>query len=375
MRGKGFGGAAHLRFHPLLGWDKLPGAVDEYDRDDFHVVLRTNSHGLRDVERGYSAGGAFRVLALGDSFVEGYTVELEQAVTRQLEARLSRPGCPVEVVNGATSGWGTDQQWLFFREEGWRYEPRLVLLFFFYNDLDSNLRSNYFGAPKPLVAPGPQGLQPVNTPLRPRQPRPPAEPEPAAASPTGSRSALWTWLRTRVLRGAPRAYQRLAGWGWWPAVRPREASPIDRAFFAPPGPRVRAAWARTEAILAALRDDVAASGGRLAVIYVPSKIEVRERDWELTSAAYRVEGARWKRDAVRVWLGKAAARAGLPLLDLTPSLRVAESGWRGSTYLAHDSHWTRRGHEVAAQASADWLRQQGWLPACSGRGGASSGAR
>jgi lysophospholipase L1-like esterase len=264
VRGKGVGGDAHMRFHPLLGWEKLPGAVDEYDRDDFHVVERINSRGLRDVERDYPARGAYRVLALGDSFVEGYTVELEETVTRQLEARLTRPGCPVEVVNGGTAGYGTDQEWLFFREEGRRYEPRLVLLFFFYNDVDSNLRTNYFGAPKPLVVAGSRGLQPANTPLHPRRARPPAE-ERAQGEPEPARgSALWEWIQRRTLRGAPRTYERLAAWGVWPPVRPTTAPPHYRVFFVPADVRVKTAWHRTEELLGALRDDVASSGGRAA---------------------------------------------------------------------------------------------------------------
>lgn len=365
VRGKGVGGNAHMRFHPLLGWDKQPGAVDEYDRDDFHVVERINSRGLRDVERDYPARGAYRVLALGDSFVEGFTVELEQTVTRQLEARLGREGCPVEVVNGATAGYGTDQEWLFFREEGRRYEPRLVLLFFFYNDLDSNLRSNYFGAPKPLVMPGPQGLQPVNTPLKPRAPKKAAVDQAEAAQELVRGSALLTWIQARVMHGAPRVHAWLAGWRLWAPVRPQAAPANYGAYFVPAGPRVRKAWGRTEELLRALRDDVAASGARLALVYVPAKFEVRQRDADLTSSSYQVKGARWQGDAVRSRLGQAADHLGLPLLDLTPSLQRAEGFWRGTTYLEHDAHWTRRGHATAAAAVAGWLRAQTGLIACS----------
>jgi len=370
VRGKGFGGA-YIRFHPLLGWDKTPGVEDEYDRDEFHVRVRINSRGLRDVERDYPARGAFRLLALGDSFVEAYTVDLEQTVTRQLEARLSRSDCPVEVVNGATSGYGTDQEWLFFREEGRRYEPRLVLLFFFCNDLDSNLRVHYFGAAKPLLALGEQGLQPVNTPLRPRPAREPADQAAQPAQTTEASEApvpgwaLRTWVQRRLLRGAPRAYGRLAEWGFWPRMRAVQASKVDRVHFVPPGPHVTKAWQHTERILAALRDDVASSGARLALVYVPNRFEVRQRDWDLTRAGYKVEGARWQRDAVRSRLVQAAARLALPLLDLTPSLARAESWVWGSTYLDRDGHWTRRGHAVAADALAGWLRAQAWLPACS----------
>ncbi len=365
VRGKGQGGEARLRFHPLLGWEKAPGSVESWERDDFRAVERINSRGLRDVERAYPAGAAFRVLALGDSFVEGYTVELERTVTRQLEGRLRQGGCPAEVVNGATAGYGTDQEWLFFREEGRRYEPRLVLLFFFSNDLDSNVRVQYFGAPKPLVAPGPGGLEPVNTPLHERPPQAEADPAggPAPEPPQGS--ALWYWLQRRMLRGAPRAYAWLAGWGLWAPVRPQPAPPTYWGYFEPPDPRVRRQWQRFEEILAALQADVTSTGARLALVYIPAKFEVRSREAYLTSVSYGMEGGRWDATAVSRRLGQAADRLGLPLLDLTGSLRRAEgSWWGGSTYLERDAHWTARGHAVAAEAVASWLAGQPGLLDC-----------
>src|SRR6185295_5457463 len=77
-------------YDPLLGWRKKPGARVTYRRREYTVEVAVNSHGLRDPERGYEAPpGTLRVLALGDSFLEGYTVPLEQTVTQVLERELN----------------------------------------------------------------------------------------------------------------------------------------------------------------------------------------------------------------------------------------------------------------------------------------------
>ena len=124
---------------PVLGWRKRPGARATYNRREYRVEIVINSRGLRDPERGYAAAPeTFRVLALGDSFVEGYMVPLASTATQVLEkslrvARLPgrgpqrrhlglqhRPGVPVLPGRG-----------LPLRAEGRG-------LFFYYNDVYFN---------------------------------------------------------------------------------------------------------------------------------------------------------------------------------------------------------------------------------------------
>jgi lysophospholipase L1-like esterase len=48
------------------------------------------------------------------------------------------------------------------------------------------------------------------------------------------------------------------------------------------------------------------------------------------------------------------ASAGIPLLDLTPTLeRAARSG--RALYFADDAHWNATGHEIAAEELAKFL--------------------
>ncbi len=59
---------------------------------------------------------------------------LEQTFGKMLAARLDAdapPGLRCEVINAGVSGWGTDQQLLWFQAEGVKYRPDLVVLAFF----------------------------------------------------------------------------------------------------------------------------------------------------------------------------------------------------------------------------------------------------
>lgn len=111
----------YTRYHPVFGWEKIPHGGGWFHRPEYRTYVRFNSKGLRDREYPYEKGaGTFRILILGDSFVEGYSVDADDLVSEVLEMELkkARLGMQVEVINGGTSGYSTDQEFLFYREEG-----------------------------------------------------------------------------------------------------------------------------------------------------------------------------------------------------------------------------------------------------------------
>jgi hypothetical protein len=344
---------------PVLGWRKTPGARATYNRREYRVEVAINSLGLRDRERTLQTPpGTFRLLALGDSFVEAYSVPLEATVTQVLERTLAGPGCAVEVINGGTSAYSTDQEYLFYREEGYRYGPQVVALFFYYNDVYFNTVGSYFGSPKPRLSfkgPRPEPRREVGEPE-------PAEARPAEPVPRHSGSALFAWVRERLLRGAPRAYDALARVGIWDPIRVVPPRVELKVYKRKPTPEIEGAWEATRRILEALRDEVASHGARLVVVYVPSRMEVSDRDWELTRIRYGMD-EKWERGLVVERLGGIAGPAGIPLLDLTPALRREDGAFAGP-YYRHDGHWNALGHRVAASELEAFLQRLELLPAC-----------
>jgi lysophospholipase L1-like esterase len=349
-------GPSHYTEHdPRLGWRKRPRARVRFPNGDYAI----NARGLRDEEREYAAApGVLRLLILGDSFAEGFSVPFEHSVGRALEALLAAPSRRIEVINGGTVAYSTDQEYLFYHDEGSRYSPRVVLLFFYYNDIVDNMRASVGGTPKPLVE-FDHGGQPhvVNGPLPRRDPFPPRP----VAAPHGS--AAFAWVRDRLMRGAPRAYNRLARLWLWPPIAHVEPSGEIEVYSHHPGPEVVRAWRKTESLLRALAAEIRNRGAHLLVIYVPAKFEVHDREWELTRLRYGVDDAVWDRRAVVNALCRVGTAAGFPVLDPTPALRQADHGILGGPYHAGGGHWNAAGHRVAAREVAAALRRLGWLPA------------
>jgi SGNH hydrolase-like domain, acetyltransferase AlgX/GDSL-like Lipase/Acylhydrolase len=368
-QGPGTEFSAYSEYDPLLGWRKRPEARVTFRRREYTVPIAINARGLRDPERGYAAQpGTRRILALGDSFVEGYTVPLGDTVTQVLEASL-RKDCRVDVINGATTGYSTDQEELFYETEGVRYHPGIVLLFFYYNDVIYNDSQWYYGGvPKPVFVFRDGALQVWKRPVPTPTPTPtPAATPPPEAEPTGprlaERSALAGWVRERLWFGAPRLYNRLGRLGLWPPNRPMGPRTELAVYSRQRIPEIESGWEKTEAILERLAGRVHDHGARLLVVYVPSRMEINDRAWQLSQVKYAMDEATWDRGLVLLRLEQIAAAAGIPVLDLTPALRKAD-GLLAGPYYVEDGHWNARGHRVAAREVRRFLFERDWLSGC-----------
>jgi hypothetical protein len=357
----------YMEHDPHRGWRHRPGARATYRRREYTTEVAINARGLRGADRGYAAPpGTLRVLALGDSFVEGYTVPEDQTVTQALEASLHASSCPAEVLNAGHAAYSTDQEYLFYRDEGVKYSPQVVLVFFYYNDILSNTIANYFGSPKPLLEAQGETMRLTNEPV----PRP-APPDPrqagARAQPrTLKGSVALEWLRDRLARGAPRAYNTLAALRLWEKLGGDTVEKGDqlRVYKRRRQPEIEAAWTQTAAILQALAREARGHGAHFAVVYVPSRMEVSDRDWELTKLSHGLDDSVWDRGLVARRVQDIGREGGFPVLDLTPALRQATGPLGGEPYLLYDGHWNARGHGAAAGAVASFLHSERWVPAC-----------
>jgi len=349
--------ALYTEHDPLLGWRKRPYGRAVFHRKEYTVEVVINSHGLRDPERAYASPGTFRVLALGDSFVEAYGVPLDQTVTQCLERSLQRSGLRAEVLNGGTAAYSTDQEYLFYKTEGVRYSPQVVVVFFYYNDVLYNARDDYHHAPKPVFDLVDGRLVLRGTPV----PPPPASSPGAEVRPSPEGAAALAWLQDRLWYGAPKAYNVLARTGIWPPIQPHHPPMQLKVYKRKPVAEIEDAWERTAAIIEALGREVRAHGAQLVLAYVPSRMEVSERDWDLTRLQYGMDDEHWDRGKVLSRLVQIGQGAGLRVLDLTRALR-REEGFRRGPYYVYDGHWNALGHRAVARELEAYLRGQGLLP-------------
>jgi hypothetical protein len=376
--------------HPLFGWWHIPysGGLFHSQYNEFEAEVRINARSLREREIGYdNPTGALRILSLADSFGEALQVSLEQTYHKQLETLLADSlGRPVEVINASVGGWGTDQEAIFYVAEGFRYEPKVVLLAFFTrNDTVNNygpleIASNGGSQQKGFFTLSPQGeliLPPVpevalakNQESR-LQSGLPGESEiengppllPLADGLWGI-SALYR-LVVPYLRDIPPVVQTLGrsgilgGEGVVRAEHP--TTPVHfYVYQSPPDEQFEAAWQLTEAIIERLRDEVEQRGARLVVVIIGAPEQVYREQWEQMLAANpALQALTLDVEAPNKRLAAFLSEEKIPHLDLLPIFRqAAVQPDTPPLHFLHDGHWTPAGHRLAAQAIHDFLQAE-----------------
>jgi lysophospholipase L1-like esterase len=124
------------KYDSLMGWAHQPGQEGIFETPQFRTVVRINEKGLRDRPHSYERQNNLeRILVLGDSFAWGYGVEESERFSQLLEKSLD-----VEVINAGVSGYSTDQELLWYRREGIKYQTDLIILELAGNDVGDNER-------------------------------------------------------------------------------------------------------------------------------------------------------------------------------------------------------------------------------------------
>src|SRR2546430_12680607 len=89
--------------------------------------------------------GRKRVLVLGDSYVWGVSASQDDLFTNP-----SVNGTNDEFINCGVSGYGTDQEYLFYLRTGQKFDvDQVVIVFTPYNDVTNNLASKQYSYLKP----------------------------------------------------------------------------------------------------------------------------------------------------------------------------------------------------------------------------------
>jgi hypothetical protein len=110
---------------------------------EFRVDVTTNSFGFRDRARVLAKPpGTVRIAVLGDSFIEGIQVRLEDTATAQLERRLAEqfPGRDIEVMNFGVSNYGVGQYLLLYNHYVRAFAPDYVVVFASYLNFSRTLQ-------------------------------------------------------------------------------------------------------------------------------------------------------------------------------------------------------------------------------------------
>ena len=161
---------AFYEYDETLGWRNKPGSRGTFYMPDSKSQVVINSQGRRDVEQKLTKKkGVRRVQFYGDSFTWGYGVDADERFSdvfaRQLEAKVKTD---YEVQNFGTTGYGTDQEYLYFRDAGLENDPDLVV-FAYHNDVADVCLKEAYTYPRPFFQLSDDHLELTNVPVPQRE--------------------------------------------------------------------------------------------------------------------------------------------------------------------------------------------------------------
>src|SRR5262249_16676137 len=142
-----------LAYTPTRGRENAEMHVE---RTEFSVDVRLNALGFRERRLpSPNPPGVLRVVALGDSFTQGYGVEEDEAWPRRLESVLdARRGGLHEVVNLGVPGANPRDYLSHLRDPGLAYEPDVVIVMVMANDVQDRWVQHEFGVQFGAGGPG-----------------------------------------------------------------------------------------------------------------------------------------------------------------------------------------------------------------------------
>ena len=278
------------------------------------------------------------VALIGDSYVEGWYVSDTETTAQRLQSRLSRP-----VINLGVAGYGTNQELLVLQKDAIRFNPRVIIFFFFEgNDFydDNRFENSLLSRRLNLMVknPNPLGL-------------------------------AWTqgWQQRSFIYNLFLKLRRLAH-----PVLPN--TPPYFGYFAKPGQDkntvyftdyaavpwnnwLASRWGKAQDSLtqaAAFSHD---KGIHVLFTFIPIKFRVYQPFVSFPADSPCRSWSTWPIDAL---FNDFCQTSGVPCLDLTkPFQENLRNG--GMPYSPVDSHWSPEGHDLVAQLLEKELHQRGWL--------------
>ena len=287
------------RYDPRFGW--RPRA--DYSGDG----VRTNSMGIRadrEFAVDHPSGDTTRIVVIGDSYTWGERVANGEPYADRLAELLP----DAEVINLGVHGYGTDQQFLYLRDFGLRFEPDLVILGFFDLDIDRNILA-FRDYAKPRFEIDEKGaLALTNVPV---------------PSPGEILSRKQKLPRSYLVELARKAFN----------------THIGRTVFFERQERCKRRL--TRAILDQTRRETKNAGAELLLVFIP---------WSIDEQLRSVEGL----------LADWAGTSGTPFLNLRENFEALPREKTDRLYgdPGEGGHWTPLGHRAAAEAIASMILEK-----------------
>ncbi len=317
--------AAFMDYEPTMLGGPLAYLPNQQTRhrlgNEFDIEIRINSRGFRDTEY-VPAAQSRTALALGDSFTEGWGVDLDKTWPKQLEARLSSG---YEHVYDAGRSGTNPKNYAAVYDKFFVADESIDLVVVgvcMSNDIIEESTPSEREIRKPTLF--------------------------GKLKFFALKHSVLANIVHRSMRYNPQLEQFMASIGLTKAQR------IKLDFLGDEANRRR--WSYSAEFIASFGERVKASGRRFVVILIPTKEQVLDGYIEALMERTGDRPADIDVFGYRDYLVKVLTEKNVEVLDLTPFLDHPAKGTTADYYFHADGHWNAAGHALAAEKLAELVR-------------------
>lgn len=342
--------------HPRRIFMRIPNDKDIYhienqDKSSIDIPFTTNHLALCDREYGPKASDEFRIVMIGDSYIEGLAQPEPERITRQIEQQLNSAHLPqkITVINAGIGGYGPWQERDLLQELGFTFEPDLVILqLFMGNDIENTLAKS-----GKLL----QSYQPLAQAFLARFRYQELGPV---------RADKWLYAHSALYRRSSTISQKPSliadmfnTFRFLPPCRiPSPPRSIGRNCTLEPNlcewyPDLEDGWAQMKDDIRGIRLDCKERGIGFIVFDIPCQQIIIDSDWQVVMDTSTSTPNLYDRDKCEHLVDAFCREEGIPFIPLIAPLRNQSN--REELYHHFDGHLTSRGARISAETIAQFL--------------------
>lgn len=288
--------------------------------------------------------GTKRIFILGDSFVEGLYTEKENHFTALLQNRLNsyagrQSPTRHEVISYGTSSWGTDNEYKYLITQAFSYNPDVVVLTYYQNDLGNVAVSRLFRVENGSIVPTDVGGTMLGNRVK------------KLIIKCSFYSAFCSYFQIHATQ-FKFLNPIMARLGFSVATGAATATDFKKHPYAtdlaPDDKRtIEDAWNKTELLIRTMKAAAGRRGAKLVLAYIPARWEVGEKEYEDFLQAANLSSNRTNMQAIRQMVRGISARNEIMLIDPTDEFLKSES--EGKTLHQSFVHFTKEGDRLFAE--------------------------
>jgi len=356
------------QYHPVLGWEHLKNFEGQLVTEEYKTLERFNSRGIRGPEYSLKKNkNEYRILVVGDSFAEGYSVGFHELFSEVLKKELNLLGVDryFEVINAGVGGYSTDQEFLWFKEDGVKYHPDLVVVMFYGNDVWYNNQKRYWRGSKPLFVIDEDRLLLTNVPA------------PRINKEINQKKKQKVYFYIRKIKDFLGRHSKIYSLFRYYSIKTKlfqfrsknktagKGDILSNPFFAELriwrkdiDPAVQESWLITEKIFSAFKQSTDMHQVSLLVFYIPNAVEIYLERWQKTKIEYGLDEKRHDYSLARNKLGSICNNLDIFFIDPTETfIEQSQRVKPEELYYKHDNHWNKDGHRLAGNILAAFVKE------------------